>query len=143
MATSIADLQNEDNEIILQTIRENVRFVTAFALPTLKQWQAALSKAGNALSEDRDGNPRKKPRRASETASSESLSSIVQYEKLEPAAESKIADDIAEVQSAQRDIQHLLDLIEDKVLKKCKDLIGPSSTDNDTIHNHISNILDN
>lgn len=129
LATSIADLQNEDNEIILQTIRENVRFVTAFALPTLKQWQAALSKAGDALSEEIHGNPRKKARSVLETSSlsSSSLStSFGQPQNLEP-AKSKLADDIAEVQSAQRDIQHLLDIIENKVLKKCKDLIKPST----------------
>lgn len=132
MATSIADLQNEDNEIILQTIRENVRFVTAFALPTLKQWQAALSKAGSALSEESDGNPRKKVRSAPESSSSSS-SSFGQPQNLEP-AKSKLADDIAEVQSAQRDIQRLLDVIEEKVLKKCKDLIkSPTMTVNDKI----------
>lgn len=132
MATSIADLQNEDNEIILQTIRENVRFVTAFALPTLKQWQAALSKAGSALSEERDGNPRKKVRSAPDSSSSSS-SSFGQPQNFE-LAKSKVADDIAEVQSAQRDIQRLLDVIEDKVLKKCKDLIkSPTTTVNDKI----------
>ena len=130
--TSLADLRNEDTEIIFQTIRENVRFVSAYALPTLKHWKATLAKAAIVLSDEMDEKPRKKARSLSfpSTSSSSSSSGL-------------IADDIAEIQSAQMDIKHLLDAIEDKVLKKCKDFIKPTSTENEALLNHIANILDN
>ena len=139
MATSITDLQNEDNDIILQTIRENVRFVTVFALPKLKQWQSALSKSAIVLSEEAGENPRKKSRI---TESSSSSSSSYSFDKSQEIA-SKIASDLAEIQSAQRDIKNMLNVIEDKILKKCKDFVKPSTTANDAILEHVASIIDN
>lgn len=136
MATSITDLQNEDNDIILQTIRENVRFVTVFALPKLKQWQSALSKSAIVLSEEVGENPRKKSRIM------ESSSSSYSFDKSQE-IESKVASDLAEIQSAQRDIKNMLNVIEDKILKKCKDFVKPSTTANDAILEHVASIIDN
>ena len=135
MATSITDLQNEDNDIILQTIRENVRFVTVFALPKLKQWQSALSKSAIVLSEEVGENPRKKSR-ITESSSSYSFDKSQEIE-------SKVASDLAEIQSAQRDIKNMLNVIEDKILKKCKDFVKPSATANDAILEHVASIIDN
>ena len=135
MATSITDLQNEDNDIILQTIRENVRFVTVFALPKLKQWQSALSKSAIVLSEEVGENPRKKSR-ITESSSSYSFDKSQEIE-------SKVASDLAEIQSAQRDIKNMLNVIEDKILKKCKDFVKPSTTANDAILEHVASIIDN
>ena len=138
MATSITDLQNEDNDIILQTIRENVRFVTVFALPKLKQWQSALSKSAIVLSEEVGENPRKKSR-ITESSSSYSSYSFDKSQEIE----SKVASDLAEIQSAQRDIKNMLNVIEDKILKKCKDFVKPSTTANDAILEHVASIIDN
>ena len=138
MATSLTDLQNEDNDIILQTIRENVRFVTVFALPKLKQWQSALSKSAIVLSEEVGENPRKKSR-ITESSSSYSSYSFDKSQEIE----SKVASDLAEIQSAQRDIKNMLNVIEDKILKKCKDFVKPSTTANDAILEHVASIIDN
>ncbi len=117
-----------------------MRFVTVFALPKLKQWQSALSKSAIVLSEEVGENPRKKSR-ITESSSSSSSSSY-SFDKSQE-IESKVASDLAEIQSAQRDIKNMLNVIEDKILKKCKDFVKPSTTANDAILEHVASIIDN
>ena len=52
MATSMADVQNEDNEILLQTIREHVKYLRSIAQPTLALWQSQLINARAILEEE-------------------------------------------------------------------------------------------